>query len=353
MKRRASISLHAAALFVAFSSASAGDTSSIPAQQAIAESTSAVLQGDVRRALKSLSAVGAEQFVGLDIQYRSCMLERFSRPSPPPTKIDDPLVRETLSIYQAYWHDALLNPAERNDFAHELKQRTSKLVNVDPRAEWDVIEHALSTKLLERGFHSQLGYTPPLRELMIWRKQSTETYEVQLPDGPYEVPVAKLDDFVTLGWSSYGRCARGSNGGWADEKRIYAVMPAFTDEMAEDTFRASLLAHEAQHFADKQRFVALEDWELEYRAKLAELWTARERLPKLLRSFRSSQSDDKDSPHTYANKRVMAALRDRLRAQGQTSSDTALGDIPPDAVRQAAHDELLEDSKKRQRRAGE
>jgi hypothetical protein len=352
MKHRTSSSLHGAALFVAFSTATAGpiNTSSTHAQQAIAESTSAVLQGDVRLALRSLSAVDAKEFVGVDMQYRSCMLDRFSRPSPPATEIDDPLVRGTLSAYQAYWHDALLNPAERNDFARELKKRISESANVDPQAEWDVVEQALSTKLRERGFYSQLGYTPPLRELMIWRTQGTEIYEVELPDGPYKVPVYKLDDFVTFGWSSYARCGRGSNGGWADEKRIYAVMPAFKDNLGDDTFRASLLAHEAQHFADKQRFTTLEDWELEYRAKLAELWTARERLPKLLNNFRSSQSDDKNSPHTYANKRVMAALRDHLRAKGHLSSDAALGDIPPDALRRAAHDELLEDSKKRRRR---
>lgn len=53
----------------------------------------------------------------------------------------------------------------------------------------DVIETSLKAELLDRGYHALLGQTMPLRELMLWRRQSTGHYDVQLPDGPYRVPV--------------------------------------------------------------------------------------------------------------------------------------------------------------------
>lgn len=48
------------------------------------------------------------------------------------------------------------------------------------------------------------------------------------------------------------------------------------------------------------------------RAKLAELAYARDASARRLRSMTSAQSDDMRPPHTYANKRVVAALAARL-----------------------------------------
>ncbi|MGH8178333.1 MAG: hypothetical protein ACREV5_18910 [Steroidobacter sp.] len=329
----------------------AASSSSTAAQRAIAESVSAALQGNSRRSREALNAVPAEQFSGEDADYRACMLERFGGTSPPPSveDVDDPFVRETLAIYQDYWWRALTAPAKREVLNAKLQRRLSALLEEQAVAwNWDALEKRLADRMRERGYYSQLGHTPPLRELMIWRKQDSKIHDVALPEGPHQVRVEMLDDFVALGWSAYARCDRGSNGGWVGDDRIYAVMPAFADDLDGDAFRASLLGHEAQHFADGARFPGLEAWELEYRAKLTELWMARQSLPKLLTRLAGSQSDDKQSPHTFANKRVLNDLRTRLQAQGITPSQADLSDVPADALHKAAREQLLEDSEERQ-----
>lgn len=334
----------------------APDRATTPAaRQAIDASTSAALQGDARRVLEAVGAVPAEQFAGADADYRACLFGRFERSGPPylAGAIADPFVRELLTIYQDYWWHALSAPATRDALDAALLRRLHGLLGEASNADdWDVVEETLNRRLRERGYHALLGRTPPLREAMIWRKQTTKPYRVTLPDSEFEVKAELLDDFVSRGWSHYARCGRGSAGGWAGDERIYAVMPWLdgstdAEKLDSDRFRASLLGHETQHFADLKRFPKLEPWELEYRAKFTEAWLARSTLPELLARFAASQSDDKDSPHTYANKRVLAALREQLKTRGIAASKDDLGDVPADAVRQAAREVLLQDSKRR------
>lgn len=324
-------------------------SSSAVADKAISESISAVLQGDGVRARAALMAVPEAEFDADDAAYRACMIERFAggTPSLPVANTDDAFVRNTLGIYQDYWIRALTNPSKREALADELKGKVAALLGEKTSSsDWDVLEARLTERLRERDHYAQLGNTPPLRELMIWRKQDSEMHSIELPEGAHDVRVEKLDDFVSLGWSSFARCGRGSNGGWVGEDRVFAVMPAFADEAGQDAFRASLLAHETQHFADIERFGELDPWRLEYRAKFAEVWTAEQSLPKVLRRFAASQSDDKDSPHTYANKRVLIALRGQLERQGVRSSAPDLSDVQAAAVRTAAREALIEDSKR-------
>lgn len=336
--------------FVASIAAAAAPASTPAAEQAIADSVSAALQGDVRRSLQALGTVPAEQFVGRDADYRACLFGRFERSAPPylAGSVPDAFAREALTMYQDYWWHALSEPSRREALDAQLLRRLRGLFGSAAAAEdWDAVETRLSERLGEHGYHAQLGRTPPLRELMMWRKQTTQAYDVALPEGSHHVEVELLDDFVTLGWSEYARCSRGSNGGWASGERLYAVAPWFEGDLHSDLFRASLLGHETQHFADLKRFPALEPWELEYRAKFTELWTSRTTLRKLLTKFAASQSDNKDSPHTYANRRVLNALRERLQKDGITAAQPDLGDAPADAVRVAAREVLLEDSRKR------
>jgi hypothetical protein len=204
----------------------------------------------------------------------------------------------------------------------------------------------VATELRVRGYYSQLGTTPPLRELMIWRMQESSLHEVELPEGSYPVQLELLNDFVTRGWSSYARCDRSSNAGWATRDRLYAVGPAFAEGMNNDAFRASLLGHETQHFADFSRFPNLTSWELEYRAKLTELWLSRGSMAYLLGRFHRDQCDDEHIPHLFANRQVMQSLRAYLFAHGAISRDDLL-DVAPETLRAAAREVLLQDSRAR------
>src|SRR5690606_34392437 len=163
--------------------------------------------------------------------------------------------------------------------------------------DWQVLEDALAAELRRRGYYSQLGVISPLRELLIWRTQASMLHQVELPEGSYPVRLEVLNDFVLNGWNAYARCGRGASIGWATRDRLYAVGPSFTSGTNNDVFRASLLGHETQHFIDLTRFPNLKSWELEYRAKLTELWASGDIRPWLLDQFHRYQGDDEHVPH--------------------------------------------------------
>jgi hypothetical protein len=335
-----------AVLVAAAANAADASASSAAATAAIAESTSAILQGDSERAVSALAAVPAAEFDGKDAGYRACMLERHRTAAPvfAITGVENEFVRGVLQDYQDYWWHAMADPSERAkleaDLVRKLRQRVGPEAG-DAR-DMDAIEPTLKAELLDRGYHALLGQTPPLRELMLWRRQDTRDYDVQLPDGPYRVRVELLDDFASLGWAAYGRCDRGSTGGWATADALYAVVPSYDEGLDSETFRVVFLGHETQHLADQAAFPGLAPWELEYRAKLLELAQAREVSAKRLGHMMTAQSDDIASPHTYANKRVIADLTARLgRSPEQVDIDT---------LQRAAREQLLADTQRR--RAG-
>ncbi|HEY0660422.1 MAG TPA: hypothetical protein VGD21_03740 [Lysobacter sp.] len=314
------------------------------AKDAIAASTGAVLRGDSVQALQALMAVPAEDYAGVDREYRSCMHDRFARSAPPPVAgtVEDPFARSVLASYQAYWWHALVAPAQRAQFETGLQQDLRQLLGkpADAAPDFDALETLLQAELGKRGYHALTGLTPPLRELMLWRKQTTHDYDVALPEGTQRVRAELLDDFASLGWSAYGRCERGSNGGWATDAALFAVVPAYKEGLESDAFQVVFLGHEAQHFADKHRFKGLQNWELEYRAKLVELAQASGALSaKRVGGFITSQGDDPAAPHPYANQQVVAALTKRLGS----SPDK----VPVAQLQAAAREELFADTRRR------
>lgn len=336
------VSITGAFITTGFADPAQTAVSSPAAEHGIAKSVSAALQGNSRQSVEALRAVPADQFVGEDAEYRACILERFGDRGSPPRLVNatgDAEVDDALRAYQQYWWQALRAPGKVEEHDRALQQRLRKLLR-ERTGDWKELEAMLAQRLKRRGYYALLGRTPPLRELMVWRTQDSKFYNVVLPEGSHRVRVELLDDFVSRGWSSYARCGRGSSGGWATEDRLYAVMPWFSGDLDSDAFRASLLGHETQHFADLNRFPDLEPWELEYRAKFTELWKSTDSLPVLLAKFASSQSDDRNSPHTYANKRVLSVLRARLQQPD-------LRDVSPHDLRAAAREQLIEDSLQR------
>lgn len=319
-------------------------------QQAIAQSNTAAIEGNGKLAAQALQAVPRNHFAGKDIAYRRCMLQRFgakSAPPQPPTETGDALVSGVLYAYQTYWWHALMSPSDRAIQSVQLQRDLSTLLGEPaPIEAWNVLEDRVTSELQARGYYSQLGVTPPLRELMIWRTQESSIHQVELPEGSYPVRLAILNDFVTRGWSAYAHCERSSIAGWATQDKLYAVGPVFASGTSNDAFRASLLAHETQHFVDLTRFPTLSSWELEFRAKLTELWMSDDSRPFLLGKFHRDQGDDEQVPHLFANKQVMHALHAYLLANGATSRDDLL-DVDPETLRAAAREVLLQDSRAR------
>lgn len=329
--------------FAALGPAHAATPESTPAAKAaIDESTSAILQGDSPRAVRALRAAPMEGFNEKDAVYRACMLARHGdRPVLATDAVTDEFVRQVLHDYQDYWWHAMKAPQQRAPLEGRLLETLRKRIGTDAAGakDMDALEPILQGQLLARGYRAQLGRTLPLRELMMWRRQETRPWKVELPEGPYTVKVELLDDWVSRGWTSYGRCERGSAGGWATAEALYAVVPSYTEGLDSEAFRVVFLGHETQHFADQNAFPGLASWELEYRAKLVELAQARDVSAKRLGGMISAQGDDVDSPHTYANKRVVADLTARL---GESPDKVGI-----ERLQQAARELLVEDTRRR------
>ncbi|MDH5824980.1 hypothetical protein QFW77_18595 [Luteimonas sp. RD2P54] len=327
--------------------AAAPPQSSPAARAALDAANGAILRGDSRRAVELLTAAPAGGFHGADRDQRACMLGRLDRARPPwlADRIEDPFVRDVLDAYRRYWWHALAAPAERAALEDALLARLRELLAAAGGAAdgegFDGAESALIPALRERGYHALAGRTAPLRELMLWRTQRTREFDVALPGGSHRVAVDLLDDFVSLGWSGYARCDYGSSGGWATAERLFAVMPGYPDGLDSEKFSVVFLGHEAQHFADQGRYPGLQAWELEYRAKLVELVQAREMSEKRLRGFITAQGDDPDTPHPYANSRVVEDLRARL--------GEAPDQVPLARLQAAARQLLAEDTARRER----
>lgn len=313
------------------------------------EASSALLQGDANAAVKVLRAVPAAQFQGTAARDRACVLGRFDRATPPalPLHVQDPFTRQVVWAYQDHWWHALKAPQRRDALEVALLQRLRRLVGLPPaaKADFDSVKAPLLQRLQAAGYHAlPADRTPPLQELMLWRRDDVREERVELPEGVQSVRLDVLDEFVVRGWSAYARCDHGSTGGWANDDGIFAVKEAYRD-LQDEHFRVTLLGHEAQHVADYQRFPGLQPWELEFRAKLVELSMADTIRPLLLHHFEALQSDNTDSPHTYANRRVILALRDQL--SGELKGEQPLVDVPGSTLRAAARAALLADSARR------
>ena len=260
--------------------------------------------------------------------------------------VPDTWITTLAKNYIAYWQRALTKPDERDAAEQELRNATGKLLGhpiADDNA-FDSAEDEITTHAEKRGFHVLLGRTAPLRELMLWKKTTVEQRQVNLPETQQSVTINFLDDFVLRGWGFYATCGRRSAGGWATEKGLFAVVPAYKS-LQDETFSVRFLAHESQHFADKRAFKNLESWELEYRAKLAELALADVSQASTVELVCENRSASKDSPHGYADSRVVDDVTKflRLPPEDLCAKKTLTGQ----PLRAAAKQVLLDDSRKR------
>lgn len=186
------------------------------------------------------------------------------------------------------------------------------------------------------------GRTASLYDFMLDRYVTEEVREVALPDGTlHETRIVFMQNWVSYGWARYLTCGRSGAGGFADVDVLYVVADQY--DLDSEAFQVGFLTHETQHFADYQRYPGMEQPELEYRAKLAELSRAEDALARTLQHFQHDQGEDRAIPHSYANRRVITDLRERLGVEPGVD----LAGVDPTAVRRAAIALLREDSARR------
>jgi hypothetical protein len=306
----------------------------VDTRAAISAAQSAILQADGARARDHLAALPADALAPADRDFRACSLARLDGSADVADGGAPPFIQHLLATYHRYWRDSVMVPAERDAARDRLRDALADLLGLSRTLGLDVIMERTKARIEASGFHAINGRTGLLHDLILWGAQEERLETVPLPEGPVTAKVFYLDDFQSRGWASYLTCDRTGTGGWATEDGLYVIVPSY--DLASENFRVSFLAHESQHFSDYARFPGLESWELEYRAKLVELSYADATRERLLTRFASNQGDTPDEAHSYANRRLLAALRVRLSIPG----DGDLASVPPAQLREAALAEL-------------
>jgi hypothetical protein len=102
-----------------------------------------------------------------------------------------------------------------------------------------------------------------------------------------------------LGWEEYATFGKYYPGGWATKKALFCVRQAYN--INSESFLVSYLDHEGQHFSDYKRYPNLIGNDLEYRAKLSELYFSNENVYKIIENFISTAKYDKNNAHPFSN----------------------------------------------------
>ncbi len=197
--------------------------------------------------------------------------------------------------------------------------------------------------LRSRGYHATgLGTTGNIVDMLVWAEQEAKDYRIELPGGVQNVRVVFMDKFLTLGWEEFATFGVSYPGGWTKSDALYCVKQAY-DPGSED-FQVSYLTHEAQHFADNARYPKLQQPDLEYRAKLAELSKTKMLKDTLIKRFIVNALDDPTQAHSFADRCVIRDLSRKLFQQDCVNDPTLWQRIKPEALNAAARELLLANS---------
>lgn len=304
------------------------------------------IQGDLRNAA---DLFGRNDLLSeADLELKRKFETRFrqqpdQKPGPPG---DANLADDLAAVYRSYWRHGLLGDLQH----HEIEDQFSEQLD---RVRDDHSDASIPLRHDQEGFPGAAlddkeiyyldTFTPPYKDLFIWREQKSARYRVQLTDASTPVTVNFMDDFVVQGWKEYASLGLATTTGWVENGELYCVSWAY--DTATENFAVSYLKHEARHLVDLQKYPDMQPVELEYRAKLTELSYAHSSLKRILDDFRSKAVENPDSAHAMANWQVTRDIYRKL--EGSEIPDNWAGWGYPDTgrVNRVARALLEENSK--------
>ena len=251
-----------------------------------------------------------------DLCFKKKFIQRFGDASVSvKLRCTDNTVKELYKIYCTYWHAVLLKRVSPKKAESDLFEQLSIFLKYNKISNRLMknrtnIENKIKDFLGEGGYFSLFGVVQPYREFEIWQSQKEKIFSVTLPETKQNVKVVLMEKFMSKGWLAYATIDRAFPGGWAKRDRLFCNASSY--DFNSERFLVSYLTHEAQHFFDYKKFPKLNQLDLEYRAKLAELGVAERSGKKLLRKFNLSAGKDKKYPHSYANYMVIKDILDKL-----------------------------------------
>lgn len=238
-------------------------------------------------------------------------------------------LQKILLAYQKYYRDAFYLERSAEDAAGHLQARLADRFRTDRAAPLDELEERAAEAFRAGGFHFLGGRTGGYYGPYIWRTEELRRYAVELPEGVQEYAVKLLDGFLMESWLNYLTFGMSGTGGWSNgDGLIHCVKHCYDPDS--ESFRVSLLKHEAQHAADQARYPGMSSEDLEYRAKLVELIYSEER--QLLKQFLLEADSTKTaSGHGLAAGRIIRGFERLLRVDRG-----GLAELPAEEVRATA-----------------
>ncbi|MFN8179121.1 MAG: hypothetical protein U0167_14420 [bacterium] len=272
-----------------------------------AECMSSALRGDLRPAKALLLDVPEAQLSPRERELAAAFRRRFvDRKEEPALPGISPLAGRVVTAYRNYWTRSLLGEAQsaaaETTLAQDLRTAWRDVGETPPGAGDDLLERT-RVRLERDGLHALAGRTQPYLELMLWAREDTTRYDVELTDGMQRVEVVFMRDFLVKGWADWATLGHASTGGWAMPQRLFCLGDDY--DPRSEKFRVSYLQHEGRHFADYAKFPKLRQVDLEYRAKLTELAYADTTWKTLVQNFAATGALDTSAPHSYANRCVV------------------------------------------------
>lgn len=181
-----------------------------------------------------------------------------------------------LLCYQKYYREAFYLEQNPEEAARRLWGRLAGCFRLSGDTAGAIETERVDAAFRAKGFHFLGGRTGGYWGPYIWRNEEVKRYAVELPDGEREYAVKFLDGFIMKSWLDYISLGEVGTGGWSQgDGLICCVRDAY--DLDAESFRVSLLKHEAQHAMDLETYQGISSEDLEYRAKLVELIYSRER----------------------------------------------------------------------------
>lgn len=279
-----------------------------------------IIKGDLRSAISYV-----KQFPELTNLYNRFM-DVYEHEQYMTYEVDAEL-NSILTAYQQYYRDAFYLCIGQEQAANKLRDRLAVLLGIKDNsiALCDMEQNQLVKLFMNCGLHFMGGKSSGYYGPYIWRIAETVSYDVELPDGIQNYTVKLLDGFVTRSWIDYLSFGEIGPGGWADgDGYINCVKSAWDFES--ESFRVSLLKHEAQHARDLAMNKDMSSEDLEYRAKLVELIYSSER--NLLLGFaQEADNSNKSNGHAMAAYRIVKGFADALGMDTVSPGDISVEDI--------------------------
>jgi hypothetical protein len=319
--------------------------------EALSQAIAPVFSGDMTASREALQRLDLSAMPPNEAKAASCMLSMFESSYVDSQIVDvQPKLATLVAIYRSYWLSLLMRREESNAAEEKLRRSLIELLretpqNVGNEAMLDDLSDRVVTLVERHGLHALTGVTSPYHELMIWKTEEERRFPISLVEGSIEVPVVFIDNFVSEGWLRYATCGLSGTGGWATKEKLFALRSRY--DLSSESFHASYLHHEGQHFFDYLQFPLLEQPELEYRAKLAELIATKTDayLIESLEEFSTNARRGRDAPHPHAEFWLVHDLRKRVVGPTDSvPSAPAWRASGASLLREAARSLLLESS---------